>query len=311
MAKIADLLQPSVIQQIYAAHKASAKPRYSRRLGASMIGEKCERKLWYSFRWALPPEEFEPRMLRLFETGHREELRLIEELKQTGLTVEGEQFEFSATGHDVGKADGMLLGVAESPEVWHLLEIKTHSLKSFTKLKEDGMKKSKPLHYSQMQYQMGVGEIERGLYLAHCKDNDELYAERIRFDSKEFDKLAAKRDRVINSPTPPPKISESGSGFDCDYCYFRTLCHGTTQFPAKNCRTCIHSTPVANGVWNCELKREGLPYRDDLGCDQHLFIPDLLPMTLVSAGPHGVLYRALDGEEWWNLHGEGMKLIPF
>ena len=41
-------------------------------LGMSQIGHHCERYLWLSFRWCFD-SYFEPRMLRLFARGHREE----------------------------------------------------------------------------------------------------------------------------------------------------------------------------------------------------------------------------------------------
>jgi len=59
-------------------------------LGASMIGKPCYRELWYSFRWVQTPT-FEPRMLRLFQTGHREEPRFIEMLEAVGFKVSAEQ----------------------------------------------------------------------------------------------------------------------------------------------------------------------------------------------------------------------------
>lgn len=55
-------------------------------LGASIIGKKCSRHLWYSFRWAAP-SAFEGRMLRLFATGFKYEKRFIDLLEMCGATV--------------------------------------------------------------------------------------------------------------------------------------------------------------------------------------------------------------------------------
>ena len=54
----------------------------SRTVGASSIGHKCERYLWYQFRWFFR-EKFNGRMLRLFDRGHREEARFNEWLERT------------------------------------------------------------------------------------------------------------------------------------------------------------------------------------------------------------------------------------
>jgi len=55
-------------------------------LGASLIGDECERKLWYVFRW-VKAEQFSGRLLRLFNRGHKEEPRLIEWIEGIGVKV--------------------------------------------------------------------------------------------------------------------------------------------------------------------------------------------------------------------------------
>lgn len=55
-------------------------------LGASLIGGECKRKLWYIFRWC-KAEQFEGRILRLFNRGHLEEDRFIKYLEGIGAEV--------------------------------------------------------------------------------------------------------------------------------------------------------------------------------------------------------------------------------
>lgn len=55
-------------------------------LGASLIGEDCLMKLWLIFRWCAK-ENFDGRMLRLFQRGHREEQVFIEYLRGIGCKV--------------------------------------------------------------------------------------------------------------------------------------------------------------------------------------------------------------------------------
>lgn len=57
-----------------------------RHLGGSLIGRKCERELWYSFRWATITRHT-GRLLRLFDRGHKEEFRFVEYLRQIGAEV--------------------------------------------------------------------------------------------------------------------------------------------------------------------------------------------------------------------------------
>ena len=49
----------------------------------------------------------------------------------------------------------MGLGIPEAPKTWHVLEFKTHNSKSFAKLEKEGVQKSNPMHYAQMQVYMG------------------------------------------------------------------------------------------------------------------------------------------------------------
>lgn len=56
-------------------------------LGGSQIGEKCLRKLLYSFRKAAKPR-FNGRMYRLFSRGHEEEFRFVRWLRGAGVEVQ-------------------------------------------------------------------------------------------------------------------------------------------------------------------------------------------------------------------------------
>ena len=152
-------IRSQTVEAIYAAYVAKRDEKERNYLGASIIGDPCARKLFYSFRWVSPPERFDGRMLRLFETGHREEARMIADLRMSGVEVwdvdeNGEQFGFSDHGgHFRGHMDGVLMGVKEAPKTPHLFEAKTHNLKSFKKLLSEGVA-SKPLHVAQMQIYM-------------------------------------------------------------------------------------------------------------------------------------------------------------
>lgn len=56
-------------------------------LGASLIGDECQRKLWYGFRWC-GGDKPEPRVKRLFDRGHKEEDRFIDYLTGIGCKVQ-------------------------------------------------------------------------------------------------------------------------------------------------------------------------------------------------------------------------------
>jgi hypothetical protein len=68
------------IDAIYQHYKEKRKNEHRPHLGGSQIGNECSRALWYQFRHAWSPN-FEGRMLRLFETGDREEDRVVSNLR--------------------------------------------------------------------------------------------------------------------------------------------------------------------------------------------------------------------------------------
>ena len=216
-------------------------------LGASLIGHACDRFLWLTFRWA-GAEHFDGRMLRLFDTGKREESRVYEELRGIGCEVHaddgGAQFRVSTLGgHFGGSMDGVVRGVPEAPAAWHVLEVKTHSDKLFAELLKKKVRGAKPMHWTQMQTYMHLAEIDRALYYAVNKNTDDLYIERIERDPAEGARIVARAQRIIESPTPPAKLSEDPAWFECKWCCFHGQCHGA-EVPEVNCRACVHATPV-------------------------------------------------------------------
>ena len=248
-------------------------------LGASIIGHNCRRYLWLSFRWALK-SKFDGRLLRLFSTGHREEGRIVEELRGIGCQVwetdlnTGDQFEITdCNGHFKGHLDGKALGLPEAPMTVHVLEFKTHNTKSFSELKTKKVKDSKPMHWAQMQVYMFKENLERAMYIAVCKETDDLYVERVELDAHAARALIDKAQTIIEMDEPPPRISEDPSWFSCKWCDMHPICHGTTA-PLPNCRTCAHSTPVEAGEWNCTKYECEIPLLNQShGCDSHRYIP--------------------------------------
>lgn len=254
--------EQKTVDAIYEYWKKRGEAEGVRRyMGGSSIGLECDRWLWYLFRIGAS-EEFSGRMMRLFDRGHREELVFVEELRGIGATVhevgeDGQQFGVSAYGgHLAGHMDGVALGVLEAPKTWHLLEFKTHNAKSFASLVRDGVQKSKPQHYAQMQMYMGLSKLTRALYLAVNKDNDELYQERVRFDPRFFKSLMERAKRIIETSEAPPCAFPRADHFGCQFCPFKNLCWGLSEFvlPIKpelvTQRLSIHATAdTENGGW--------------------------------------------------------------
>lgn len=304
-------LPNQTVDAIYSAYKRSHQPWIRAHIGGSDIGRQCDRRIWLAFR-QVAVESHDGRLLRLFQTGHREEARLIADLRNAGVEVwdrdenTGKQIEYSALdGHLVVHLDGVAMGVPEAPETPHLLETKTSNKKNFDKLEKEGVEKSKPEHYAQMQLCMGLAGLTRALYLVACKDDERIYAERVHFNDKVFQALLLRAQRIIKSESAPAPISADASFYVCKFCPLTAVCHGEAM-PAVNCRTCVHSSPGPNGTWTCAQGKEMKP-----GCGDHLFIPDLLPWAEpIEGDPTWIRYRVKrNGREFINVAASGFPAI--
>lgn len=299
-------------------------------LGASLLGHPCRRWIWLSFRWAVR-EKFSGRMKRLFERGQREEAVFVENLKRIGVDIhstEENQVFVDLGGHVGGSVDGIIeSGVPGAEKTRHIVEFKTHNAKSFAELKQKGVFEAKRRHWCQMQcYMHGTG-IDRALYMAVCKDNDELYTERVKYDEKAARFIVERGKELALAERIPPKLNENPSWFVCKFCPAWSFCHEThiIEPDCVSCRTCAHVTPKADGTWECERMKEtiaGLIEKDNSlswfavqseqnqrdGCSWHVVHPDLVPWPLMGEDEHGNGIYEIDGKQVVN-GGDGNGII--
>lgn len=305
MAKITlQQVGPTVGDLVFRSYEQHADDWRRDHLGASVGGHRCDRLIWLKFRWAFNGS-IDGRKLRLFERGKREEAWVIRDLRRAGLVVldrdptTQKQFQVRYKGHVGGSLDGIVLkGVPGAEGSQHVLELKTHGAKSFSYLKEKGVRSAKPEHYAQMQLYMRLRKVDRALYVAICKDNDEIHAERVKLDAEFADALLEKLAALslldeaparLDKDTPPCVLtSREGVRYQCD---MFELCHASTDevphatMPERNCRTCTYATPlvgVSEGeklvpVWRCSrLNKELGRSRQRKGCDRHLTNPSMV-----------------------------------
>jgi len=275
--------QNSTRTAIFKSYEKAADRQGRAHLGASEIGHECDRYLWLSFRWA-KPADFDGRMLRLFDSGNHQEPRLIADLRNIGVEVwdkdqDGNQWRYKAVGgHFAGSLDSVGLGLPEAPKTPHLLEFKTANAKSFAAMVKNGVKKSKPQHYVQMQVYMGWATLTRAMYLVVNKDTDDIHAERVEFDQDAFNRAIQRAERIITAPEPAVTLADDATNFTCKFCRFKSQCYGT-EAPAVSCRTCAHSTPETDGDgrWSCAQAKPDMDVSAQrAGCGEHRHIPTLL-----------------------------------
>ena len=304
MAKIdPDIFDP-ITAAIDAVHERNPDS-WRAHLGASLLGHHCDRWLWLSFRWSAR-ETFSGRMKRLFRRGFAEEASIIADLRAIGCKIAERQAKVNFGSHVSGSADAIIeSGLPGAEKSQHVAEFKTHSKKSFDELARFGVQKAKPQHYAQLQvYMHGLG-IDRGLYVAVCKDDDRLHCERIHYDATFAARVIAKAQAIALDTRAPAKISNDPTWYQCRYCPGRTICHEAKPTEHVNCRTCAHSTAMPDSTWRCERwEGETIPYAVQVkGCESHALHPDLVPWGMVDGADEWTAAYLIDGAEVKN--GEG------
>lgn len=303
-----------LVEKIYAEYARKQHARHSRRIGHSWIGGECMRALFYKFRWCYEPERFEGRMLRLFETGQLEEPRMVSDLRSVGAVIHDTDHNDptkqigieSLDGHMAGFLDaaGHSVPFAFDEDEWIVVEMKTHSAKSFAQLKSRGVEIAKPEHMAQMRGYMHETGIKQALYLAKDKNTDELYAEFVRADEQHAKRLAARAKELKELNEPPGKLSHDPSFFKCKFCPASNVCHHGAPI-ARNCRTCAHAAPADGGLWSCKHHGSKLSVAEqERGCSHHVYLPGLVPGEPVDANPseNWIEYKLENGEKWKDDH---------
>lgn len=243
-------------------------------LGISEIGEECKRKIYYKFRW-FGFEEFDGRMLRLFQRGHREEEKYINYLENIGCKVfrfdeNGKQFRMSGVmDHYGGSCDG-IVKTPWYPDIPMIAEFKTHNTKSFVGYIADGLLKAKPRHADQMNcygYKLG---IEYGIYFPENKNDDDIKITCLKLDWNRARQLETVAEEIIMAVEPPTRISDNPAFWKCKFCAFKENCHYKKP-PDKNCRSCVNSKPIKNAQWFCSQYNQIIPKEFiKNGCDYHI-----------------------------------------
>jgi len=283
-------------------------------LGLSYVGESCERKIWLRFRWGAR-EEWTAETLKRFEDGHRTEALWIERLKLVdGLELldtdpnTGEQWEVDcADSHSRGHMDGAILGLLQAPKTWHVFEAKCSEEKQHASLRKaiethgekGSLKQWNATYYGQAQCYMGLTGMERHYLLVSLPGGRGTpITVRTEFNKADFERLMTRASKLAFANEPPERIGSS-TFFECRWCSFHAICH-TAVLPARNCRTCLHSSPIDNGEWRCGKFGHVLSVKDqEAGCQAQRYIPSLLTgRQQIDVRADSIVYRMEDGAEW-------------
>lgn len=220
------LNQDTPISRIDKYYEKQYEPRL--RLGLSQAGHECNRFLWYKHNKYVEPDIPSGKLLRLFELGNKVEDLVINDLRSAGYTVTDEQkkveFDWGNTKLK-GSIDGLIYGVTSSCKP-HLLEIKSSNSKRFKQLQKQGYEEWSDTYKFQIHaYCLGLG-LQRILAVVYCKDNSELYTERISLDKEWITEKLEHVFEVISSDVMPDRKCPNKSWWKSRFCPMRKNCFG-------------------------------------------------------------------------------------
>jgi hypothetical protein len=276
------------------------------RLRPGELGHDCERHIWSQFRCVTKPKSPPGRILRLFGRGHTEEYKMVENLKAIGFNVldvdenTGKQWAvpFLENGHGFGYTDGVLSDSKGRLEGWLLLEVKSHSERSFKDLQKRGVEVAHRKHYAQMQLYMKMQQLPKALYAAMCKNDESTYFEVIVFNDSYAERLLEKGIRLTSTDVAPHRISLKADSMHCRFCSDAPTCHGSE--PAqRNCRTCIAVSVESEGRWKCTRENTFLTYDEQMrGCSSQRYLPSLINGKQVSTSEAQIVYELVNGQAY-------------
>jgi hypothetical protein len=238
-------------------------------LGASRLGEQCERALAYEWHNTLAGQraEFTGRTYRIFQRGHDCEPRMASYLRLAGFQLltekqdgSGQQFGFAVAPDPVtgksrisGHCDGVIVGW-QAPEWLHsdvwttitaslkfpcLWENKGVNDKNYKKYLKDGIREANPVYYGQCQLYMGYLGLETALFTAENQNTCEIYPEVVPFDLRAAQATSDKGVRVIGTSNPEelPRVARSRDDFRCKWCDHQDRCWAAPAAPTPGSLT--------------------------------------------------------------------------
>lgn len=242
MALIPEVVDPTLAAIDRELERCAAlEPRRSY-LGASAIGDQCERKLWYSIRPDVPRKPFDAASLKRFEDGHRGEAVMADRLRMvpgielwtvdqhTGGQIGGTLFDGRFGWH----VDGVILGLLQAPQtphVWEHKQVGQKKFDEFRKLKVSMGEKATlaawdPVYYAQGVLYMHLLDLTRH-YLTVCTPGGREFDSCRTESNPEMAKaLLEKAKRILDAASPPMRMSDRPEFYKCKWCDFREVCHG-------------------------------------------------------------------------------------
>lgn len=225
--------------------QAESKPRTY--LGASALGEECERRIQLDYIRAndmpgapVPSGDgFSAMTLRIFGIGHALEELAAGWLQTAGYDLrthgaDGRQFGFSvADGQLGGHCDGVIVGGPKGTEYPLLWEHKAVGRKSWQEIVKKGVTVARPVYAAQIALYQGYLDLPNpALFMATNRDTAEIYLEMVPFDGALAQATGDKAVRVLQATRAGdllPREYAQADHYQCKMCRWAEFCWGSER----------------------------------------------------------------------------------
>ena len=204
-------------------------------LGASSLGDACDRRIQYQYLGTKADHEFTGKQLKTFAMGHLLEDLIISWMQLVGFELstrnkQGDQYSFEIAGGKIaGHIDGVLLSGPSGfayPALW---ECKTMNQKYWRDCVTRGLALSHPHYFAQVQLYMAYMQLDEhpALVTILNKDSSELHHEWIQFDAaiaQRYSDRAAHILKACQASEWLPRIAKDPNYFVCKSCRWQKTC---------------------------------------------------------------------------------------
>lgn len=228
------------INAVLEAHLHDKRSQQPRRqyVGASGIGKDCERALQFEFAGAPRETDFKTETLRKFDFGHMGEELARCWFQDAGFKLvqnsqkDGSRFRFvQMDGRFSGEPDGVFIDGPEIPGLNYpaMWECKSVGSKTYKQLMKDGLKKARPVYWSQIHTCMAYLGLKQTIFTVTNLDTGEQSHLLFEVDLEEAQRMTDRAVRIISSTDAGdllPRPYAKADHFECRWCSFAKRCWG-------------------------------------------------------------------------------------
>lgn len=238
MVALTDIYDDPTIRAMHEAMEAKAEQRRGSSVSASMLGNPCERQIWYQMM-GYPSPPIQASGLYAIEDGYlceeliAKRLRMVPGVELETKDAEGNQFGFvRMLGKFKGYIDGFIRGLIQAPATPHIWENKACNETKYKKLNQlieafgekNALKEWDFVYYVQAQIYMGEFGLDRH-YMTVCTPGGRaVVGLRTEFDPVFYRAQITKAERIIGAKEPPDRITAMKSHHVCKWCKFAEEC---------------------------------------------------------------------------------------